>query len=76
MTQSIDGKLKQLAELHHVQTSYFDAAGQEQFASREALVAILKVLGVPIENNSDIAESLSEARESEARLEPVQAAFD
>lgn len=74
---SRDASLQTLARLHGVQTSYIDMAHCRQWASNESLLAILQVLGVPIEDTRDAPAALRETRSAISRrvLEPVSAVW-
>jgi 4-alpha-glucanotransferase len=65
--------LAQLARLHGVHTRYVDAARQRQQVSPQALLAVLRSLGVPLERVTDAAEALRQSRRARVNrmLEPV-----
>jgi 4-alpha-glucanotransferase len=70
--------LAKLARLYGVQSFYYDIANQRQAASPEALLALLRALGAPIEGAAELADALRWRRESEWRTpaEPVHLAWD
>jgi 4-alpha-glucanotransferase len=70
--------LRRLANLHDVQPSYEDVFRRRRSASADALLGILRALGVPIERPED-ATGLSRGRALEIwrrPLEPVTVAWD
>jgi len=75
---SPDGPLAQLAQLHHIQTAYRDAFGNTRCATPEALLAMLRALGVELESAAEAGEALEQGqREIADRLcEPVVVAWD
>jgi 4-alpha-glucanotransferase len=70
--------LQNLARAYGVETEYRDIDGRRQEASREALLAVLQALGMPIERIDDIATARRERRQSYWRqpLESVIVAWD
>ncbi len=74
--------LRRLAELYRVQTSYTDAMGGHVEARPESLLAVLRALGAPLEDDGgstgDIEEALRARQEELATrvLEPVVVAWD
>ncbi|MDY6908091.1 MAG: 4-alpha-glucanotransferase [Chloroflexota bacterium] len=72
------GDLLHLARLYGVQTAYYDAYHRRQTAHTEALVAVLKALGAPVETLHDAPEALRERRQEAWRLgtEPVAVAWE
>ena len=54
--------LHALAELYGVQTSYYDVTGQHRQASAEALLAVLRALGGPLDKVEQAADALRERR--------------
>lgn len=66
--------LRHLATTHSLLTSYTDAAGQRQVATDEALIGVLRALGVEIDSAAD-AEELFQ-RDERPVLEPVIVAWD
>jgi 4-alpha-glucanotransferase len=71
-------QLRQLAEFRGVQTSYYDVTGQEQHASAEALLPVLRSLGAPLEKLDDAGEAYRHSRQELWRrwVEPVAVAWD
>ena len=70
--------LAELARLHGVQPFYYDISHQRRSASPEALIALLRALGAPVERPADVPEALRARREASWRapLEPVHLAWD
>ena len=70
--------LQNLARAYGVETDYRDNNGRRQEASAEALLAVLKALGAPLDTMVDIPGARRERRESYWRqpLEPVVVAWD
>ncbi|MCM8748605.1 4-alpha-glucanotransferase [Thermomicrobiaceae bacterium CFH 74404] len=71
-------ELRRLAFSHGIQIAYRDIRGQRQTARPEALMAVLRALGTPIERPDDAPELLR-ARDVEQwsrRCEPVVVAWD
>lgn len=70
--------LHQLARLCGVQTAYYDVTHRRQLASPEALLALLRSLGVPVASFQNVPEALREQRAAQWRkpLEPVMVAWD
>lgn len=65
-----------LARANGVQSSYRDVTGRRRAAGAEAITAVLRSLGVPIER-PDQADAVARARPPEDRLvEPVAVAWD
>lgn len=56
-------KLRRLAALHGVQTSYIDMHGNRCFASSDALFAVLQSLGAPLHSHADIDEAIRARRD-------------
>ncbi len=77
MTTSID-LLRQLAEAYGVYTSYHDDQGRVQEATPEALLAVLRILGAPLQQIDEAGEALRQRRQEEWRrpLEPVLVAWN
>ena len=69
--------LRELARLYGVQTSYHDAMGRFVEARPEALLAVLRALGAPLDDE-DAAEALAGRRRelAERVIEPVLVAWD
>lgn len=69
--------LRQLAEIHGVLTSYVDMAKRTQRATPEALLGVLRALGVPVEKLRDAGAALRAEHLRQARqvIEPVQVAW-
>lgn len=70
--------LRQLARAYGIQVDYTDATGQKRDASPEALIAVLRALGAPIEHEGHAARALRERRQAVWRtvLEPVHVVWD
>ena len=70
--------LQNLARACGVETDYRDNNGRRQEASAEALLAVVRALGVPVESIEDVPGARRERRESYWRqpLEPVAVAWD
>jgi 4-alpha-glucanotransferase len=72
------GRLRRLARLYQIQTSYLDVRDQRVDASPEALSAVLRALGVDLDGPGGVRGAL-EARERELwhwRLEPIILAWN
>jgi 4-alpha-glucanotransferase len=69
--------LHQLAQFYGLQLSYYDVSNIRRYASVEALLAVLRSLGAPVETLDDIASAWREKRQAECRriLEPVYVAW-
>jgi len=78
MPPNLTHSLHQLARLYGVQTAYYDMAQRRQQVSVEALLALLKALGAPLENLQDAPDAVRERRQSlwQPPLEPVTVAWD
>lgn len=70
--------LQSLARAYGVETEYRDNEGRRQQASPEALLAVLKALGAPVEKLQDIPAARRQRRLSywAETLEPVVVAWD
>ena len=70
--------LSRLARLYGVQTAYHDALAQWREASVEALLAVLRSLGAPVNSLADVAPALRARRLAlwERSLEPVAVAWE
>ncbi|MBN2099599.1 MAG: 4-alpha-glucanotransferase [Dehalococcoidia bacterium] len=70
--------LQNLARAYGVETDYRDNNGRRQEASPEALLAVLKALGAPVEGSEDISAARRERRLSYWRqpLDPVVVSWD
>ena len=68
----------QLAHLYGVQTAYYDVTHHRQQASVQALLAVLRALGAPVETIRDIPPAWRERRQAlwQQPLEPVAVAWD
>ena len=55
-------RLQQLAQLYGVETSYHDLKGQHQQAGPDALFAVLRCLGLEMENSGDVLNALRECK--------------
>lgn len=71
------GALRQLATLYGVRTSYFDIAGHRRRAAPEALLAVLRALGAPVDHLRDAPEALRQrvAERWRRGAEPVVVAW-
>lgn len=70
--------LAELARLYGVQPFYYDVSNERRSASPEAILALLRALGAPVEGAGDVAGALRERRAASWRspLEPVHLAWD
>jgi 4-alpha-glucanotransferase len=70
--------LRNLARAYGVETEYRDNYGEQQEASAEALLAVVKALGAPVASIDDIAAARRERRQAYWRrpLEPVVVVWD
>ena len=70
--------LRELARLHHVQSSYTNVFGKRVTASVDSTLAVLRALGAPVASLRDATDALRDRRERLARrpLEPVVVAWD
>ena len=70
--------LRRLAKLYGVELSYVDASNHRQFTSVEGVLAALRALGAPVQNENDLSTALRQRqRELWMRLiEPVAVAWD
>lgn len=77
-TASANRHLHRLARLYGVQTAYYDVQGRNQEASAEALLAVLKTLGAPVENMNDAPAAIKAWRQAywDRYIEPVVVAWD
>ena len=73
MMDEFEGLCK-LADAYGIETGYIDSQGVWQTASQEAMLAILKILGVPIQNASQAGTFLKERVLAQKRisLQPVE----
>lgn len=71
-------RLRALARLHRIQTSYFNVSGQQVHASEPTLRALLTALGVPALTDADCEESWHAAlrRQQTRPVENVMIAWD
>lgn len=78
MADRITDRLRRLARLYGVQTSYSDWSGRRHVAGADALMTALKALGAPISGISEAEGALRERRHAlrSRRLEPVIVAWD
>lgn len=65
--------LDRLSRLYGIQTVYTDVSGKRRHASQEALFAVLRAMGAPVENMRDIPGGIHDRRLQiwKRRLEPV-----
>jgi len=70
--------LNALATAHGVQLGYTDVEGRRRTASREALLAVLRCIGAPVEKAADLPGAIRERRHSlwQRVTEPVVVAWD
>lgn len=70
--------LAELARAAGIQTSYYGTDGRRHRASAETLLAVLRALGVEVEDREDAARARAElqARRGEALVPPVVVAWD
>lgn len=70
-------KLRRLARLHGVQTSYIDAAKRVQDTSEEALLRVLQALGAPLSSPEESGDAIRARRVDlwQRRLPPVTVAW-
>jgi 4-alpha-glucanotransferase len=70
--------LSTLTRMHGVQTAFYDVEGHRQQASPEAILLVLRALGVPMESFADVGNALRERwQELWARaVEPVTVAWE
>src|SRR3954470_11582242 len=75
---AIPDPLRLLAESYGVQTSYEDDRGRPREAAADSLVAVLRVLGAPLERLEESADALRARRQAlwQRMLEPVLIAWD
>ena len=78
MAHSLNRALHQLAYLYGIQTAYYDVVHRQQQASAEALLAVLRALGAPVQSLQDVPAALRERRQTtwQQMLEPVVVAWD
>lgn len=71
-------QLLELARLCQLETSYYDGIGNYREAPPEAVLEVLKALGIPLEDFSDVPEALRIQREQLSRqfVEPVFTRWD
>ncbi len=70
--------LARLARLYGVQPYYIDAGRQRRSASPDAMLALLRALGAPVERPADVAGALARKQEEgwTTPAEPVHLAWD
>src|SRR5437868_7810301 len=73
MAPVAEGRLRELARLYGVQTAYYDIERQRKRAAPEALLAVLRALGAPVERLADVPAALRARRAAPWRqgVEPV-----
>jgi len=64
MAKTLSPELEPLARAYGVQTTYYNNGGRRRRARPEAIVAVLRSLGAPIETPADIAPALREHRQA------------
>ncbi|MBW3535168.1 MAG: 4-alpha-glucanotransferase [Gemmatimonadetes bacterium] len=74
----IDPDLEALARLHGVQPTYRTAGGEERTPDPDAVLAVLRVLGAPVEGHADVAAALRAGASERGRslLPPVAVAWE
>ena len=72
------GSLHDLARLHGIQTAYYDVLRRRRIATDEALLAMLKALGAPLQTIDDAANAICDYQQSlwSHPLEPVTVAWN
>ena len=72
------GPLNRLARLYGIQTAYYDVLRRRRIASVDALLAVLKVLGAPVESPRDAVDAIRHHQQSlwSNPLAPVNVAWD
>jgi 4-alpha-glucanotransferase len=70
--------LHRLARLYGIQTAYYDVSHQRRPSSADALVAVLRSLGAPMESREDVPQAWRQKRQAlwQQPLEPVVIAWD
>jgi len=70
--------LQKLAHLNGVQTAYYDMSHRRRQASPESLLAMIRALGAPLVNNTDILREWRAQRQAHWRrmTEPIVVAWD
>ncbi|HEU4344957.1 MAG TPA: 4-alpha-glucanotransferase [Candidatus Binatia bacterium] len=70
--------LQKVARLYNVQTAYFDISGRLAESPKEAILAVLRMLGAPVERLEDLAAALRERRQFLWRrgIDPVVIAWN
>ncbi len=78
MSEGLTQALKELACHYNVQTTYHDIAGARREASPEALMAVLRALGAPIQRADDAPAAARERLKAlwERVVEPVSVAWN
>ena len=78
MDGSVSGRLRELARLYNVQTSYYDVSHQRRQASTDSLLAVLRALGSPVTSMNDVTSALRERDQVLRRrvLEPVNVVWE
>ncbi len=71
-------RLRQAARLYGILLDYEDVQHRKQYASREALVRLLQILGAPLAGEDDLPEVLRAGRAAiwQRPIEPVLVAWD
>jgi 4-alpha-glucanotransferase len=64
--------------VHGVQTAFYDVAGRRQQVSPEAILRVLRALGVPVETFAEVTDALRVRRQElwDQGVEPVAVAWD
>lgn len=70
--------LHRLARLYGVETAFYDNAGRRRLASPQSLLAVLQVLGAPVERLADVSSALREGIQKQWRryCEPAAVAWN
>lgn len=71
-------RLRRAARLYGILPGYEDVQGRKKYASREALVRLLQILGAPLAGEDDLPEALRAGRAAiwQRPIEPVLVAWD
>jgi 4-alpha-glucanotransferase len=77
-TATLPRELRRLAAAWGVHTSFYNNRGQRRHTSVEALLAVLRSLGAPVERLDDVPDALRVRRREhwQQRVEPVVTAWD
>jgi 4-alpha-glucanotransferase len=77
MSSKLTVLLRSLARFYGVQTAYYDSHGHVRYPSHDALIAVLRALGAPVEHMDDVRLALHERERNIWRrsIEPVSVAW-